>query len=170
MGFDKEWDREFGLWLDTMCRRSECKILSDLRGHDARARKPGPPAPSQPPGQPPPAGPAALAKPVLRFVEGAATEIVQTRYERDPAARASCLAHYGFVCQVCGFDFERRFGELGAGFIHVHHLEQLAVTAQEHTVDPIRDLRPVCPNCHAMLHRRNPPLTPDELRALMRLN
>ncbi len=169
-GFDKEWDREFGAWLETMRRTSGRKILADFRGHDAQPR--GTSAKAVPPNlpeRPPSASPVLTAKPVPRYVEGAATEIVQTRYERDPAARAACLAHYGLACQVCGFDFEQRFGELGTGFIHVHHLDQLAVTAQEHEVDPIKDLRPVCPNCHAMLHRRCPPLALVELRALMRL-
>lgn len=168
-GFDEEWDHEFGVWLETKCRASSRKILADLRGHDPQPRGAGggpvPPHRSEPP---PSARPVTPAKPVPRYVEGAATEIVQTRYERDPAARAACLAHYGLACQVCGFDFEQRFGDLGAGFIHVHHLEPLAITAQQHAVDPIRDLRPVCPNCHAMLHRRSPPLPLEELRARRR--
>lgn len=168
LSFDGQWNREFAAWLDAMCRESGRKILADLRGYDAGEARPAATGSMPPPvGPRPAASPAVVPQPILGYVEGTATEIVQTRYERDPAARAACLAHYGLACQVCGFDFGRRFGEFGAGFIHVHHLEQLAITAQEHPVDPVKDLRPVCPNCHAMLHRRRPPLTLEELRAII---
>ena len=55
---------------------------------------------------------------------------------------------------VCEFNFEAFYGERGKGFIHVHHLSSLAEIGQEYEVDPVNDLRPVCPNCHAMLHRK----------------
>lgn len=100
-----------------------------------------------------------------RAKEGRAIEVLQTRYERDPQLRTACLAHFGYSCTVCGLTFEVRYGALGAKFIHVHHLRPLA--DGEHPVDPLVDLRPVCPNCHAMLHRQTPPLSPDELRALL---
>ena len=100
------------------------------------------------------------------FREGALFDVVQSRRERDPAVRAACLDAHGYACSVCGFDFARRYGPLGARFTHVHHLKPLADGECE--VDPVEDLRPVCPNCHAMLHRRSPPLSLDELLALLR--
>lgn len=102
------------------------------------------------------------------FIEGTANQITQTRYERNPYARIACLEHYGFTCSVCTFNFVSRYGKLGSNFIHVHHLTQVATIGKAYTVDPINDLRPVCPNCHAMLHRRNPPLTIDELSSLLK--
>lgn len=102
------------------------------------------------------------------FIEGTANQITQTRYERNPYARIACLEHYGFTCSVCTFNFVSRYGKLGSNFIHVHHLTQVATIGKAYTVDPINDLRPVCPNCHAMLHRRNPPLTIDELKSLLK--
>jgi 5-methylcytosine-specific restriction protein A len=98
------------------------------------------------------------------YTEGTANQITQTRYERNPHARVACINHYGYSCSVCEFDFEKRFGELGKNFIHVHHLTQVATVGKTYQVDPILDLRPVCPNCHAMLHRQNPPLTIEELK------
>lgn len=98
------------------------------------------------------------------YTEGRANQITQTRYERNPHARVACINHYGYSCSVCEFDFEKRFGELGKNFIHVHHLTQVATVGKTYKVDPIKDLRPVCPNCHAMLHRQNPPLTIEELK------
>lgn len=98
------------------------------------------------------------------YTEGTASQITQTRYERNPYARVACIKHYGYSCSVCEFDFEKRFGELGKNFIHVHHLTQVATAGKTYEVDPIKDLRPVCPNCHAMLHKQNPPLTIEELK------
>lgn len=104
----------------------------------------------------------------IKFREGAAVEVLQTRYERDPRARELCLDHHGYKCVVCGFDFEERYGNIGKGFIHVHHLEQLARGGEEREVDPIADLCPVCPNCHAMLHyKRREPLSIEALKIIL---
>jgi len=99
-----------------------------------------------------------------RYWEGAVRRIAVDAYERDPRARKACLKHHGLICCVCGFDFAKAYGDLGKGFIHVHHLKQLSDIGSEYEVDPIIDLVPVCPNCHAMLHKRNPPLSPEDLR------
>ncbi|MBF2077835.1 MAG: HNH endonuclease [Synechococcales cyanobacterium T60_A2020_003] len=48
--------------------------------------------------------------------------------------------------------FEEKFGSSAQGFIQVHHLKPLSEIQVEYEVDPIADLRPVCPNCHAMIH------------------
>lgn len=96
--------------------------------------------------------------------EGALTRVTVNRYERNPWARQACLNHYGTTCQACGLDFEKMYGSLGKGFIHVHHVVDLATIGAKYEVDPIKDLRPVCPNCHAMLHRETPAMTVDELR------
>ncbi|WP_175752305.1 HNH endonuclease [Burkholderia anthina] len=71
------------------------------------------------------------------------------------------------MCVVCAFDFGTKYGALGEGFIHVHHLRPLSQIKEEHEVDPIADLRPVCPNCHAMLHRGSRVLTVEELKQLI---
>ncbi len=99
--------------------------------------------------------------------EGAVRRISVNAYERNPEARQKCLAHYGASCFICGFDFAKTYGEVGQGFIHVHHLRQLSEIGEKYEVDPIRDLRPVCPNCHAMIHRRKPAYSIDEIRALL---
>jgi len=58
---------------------------------------------------------------------------------------------------------------LGAGFIEVHHQYRSTAPWTTEDGDPVRDLVPVCPNCHAMLHRgREVPLTVNELRTVMR--
>jgi 5-methylcytosine-specific restriction protein A len=98
------------------------------------------------------------------YVEGAKKHVSSTRYERNPHARKACIEHYGAKCVVCDFEFGRVYGDLGAGFIHVHHLDPVSQAREARPVDPVKDLRPVCPNCHAMLHRESPPIDVKELR------
>lgn len=99
--------------------------------------------------------------------EGAKKTIIVNAFERNAKARQLCIMHYGSICIVCDFDFEKTYGELGKGFIHVHHLTPIADIGEHYEVDPIKDMRPVCPNCHAMLHRDEPPLTIEELKSLI---
>jgi predicted HNH restriction endonuclease len=100
--------------------------------------------------------------------EGNRALVYVNRYERDARTRAACIRFFGVACSVCGFEFGRVYGDIGNGFIHVHHLAPLSMAGKAHRVDPKKDLRPVCPNCHEMLHRRSPPFTIDELKARVR--
>jgi len=102
------------------------------------------------------------------LMEGAARQVRVNAYERNPVARLRCIQHYGTRCGVCEVEFEARYGDVGKGFIHVHHLRSIATAKRSYQVDPVKDLRPVCPNCHAMLHRKEPPFTIEELRARLR--
>lgn len=116
--------------------------------------------------------PAALAEEVTspeRFWEGATRQITVDAYERDPRARKACLAHHGYSCLICGFNFEEAFGKLGAGFIHVHHLRPLSEIGEEYEVDPIKDMIPICPNCHAMIHQQKPALTIQKVKRALKL-
>ena len=99
-----------------------------------------------------------------QFSEGAVTKTFVNVYERNPVARTKCINYYGYKCFVCNFDFEGCYGEIGRSFIHVHHLLELSNIKGEYVVDPINDLRPVCPNCHAMIHRKKPALSIEQLR------
>ncbi|MGI2172402.1 HNH endonuclease [Shewanella sp. MF05960] len=60
------------------------------------------------------------------FTEGALKQVTINAYERDPKARKACIAKFGAICQVCDFDFEKTYGAIGKGFIHVHHKVDLA--------------------------------------------
>jgi 5-methylcytosine-specific restriction protein A len=102
------------------------------------------------------------------FPEGALTRIMVNKYERDPQAREECLQHWGYRCLVCDFSFEDRYGPLGQNFIHVHHTIELSLVPRGYRVNPINDLRPVCPNCHAMLHQVQPALTVEQLKQHLR--
>lgn len=104
----------------------------------------------------------------LRYSEGTSTRVVVNAYERSAEARAECIRHYGAKCVVCAFDFRVAYGEIGAGVIHVHHLIPLADIKRAYKVDPVKDLRPVCPNCHAIIHIARPALTIERLKSILR--
>ncbi len=100
--------------------------------------------------------------------EGSVRKVLVNRYERDRSARNKCIEHHGVSCAVCSFDFKETYGSVGKDFIHVHHLVPISSVGEDYQVDPIADLIPVCPNCHAMLHkRRDRPYDIQELRNLM---
>lgn len=104
------------------------------------------------------------------ITEGSQKSVVVNRFERDPKARAKCIKYHGKRCSVCDIDFSEVYGDIGEGFIHVHHIKPLSELKRKYIVDPINDLIPVCPNCHAMLHKFKPVGTVRELKKLMRKN
>ena len=104
------------------------------------------------------------------FTEGAVRQVSINAYDRNPVARARCIEVYGSACVVCGFSFEEVYGAETLGCIHVHHLHPLSVIGTEYQVDPVTDLRPVCPNCHAVIHRTGtePPRSIEEVKAMIK--
>jgi len=107
---------------------------------------------------------------IISLPEGAVARIEVNRYERNALNREACIMIHGCSCKVCGLDFERVFGTIGRGFIHVHHVVPVSVLGQDYIINPAIDLVPVCPNCHAMIHRRNPPFTVEELKGIILAN
>ncbi len=101
------------------------------------------------------------------MTEGARKQITVNAYERNPQARKKCIEVHGCTCAACGFDFENTYGPRGRGFIHVHHIRPISSIGQSYELKPERDLIPLCPNCHAMVHRSDPPATVEELRTLI---
>lgn len=100
------------------------------------------------------------------YYEGSLLQTLINRYERNPIARRRCIEKYGCVCQVCGMDFGEVYGDLGKGFIHVHHIVPISTQKGErHRIDPENSLVPVCPNCHAMLHKGR--LSIEELKEII---
>jgi predicted HNH restriction endonuclease len=101
------------------------------------------------------------------LVEGASFTVQVSAFERNPVARQKCIAHYGTGCSVCGFNFGFTYGSSSEGYIHVHHLKPLAFIGEEYVIDPIKDLRPVCANCHAVIHLRQPPYSIEEVKNML---
>ncbi len=104
-------------------------------------------------------------EPGHKYIEGSKRQVRVNAFERDPRARKACLTHHGHDCAVCGFNFQSCYGKMGKNFIHVHHLKPLSLTDGEYELDPVADLRPVCPNCHAMLHHGKRVLSIKELKS-----
>lgn len=89
------------------------------------------------------------------FEEGKTKQVFVNSFERNKRARQECINYYGeYKCQICGFNFEKVYGEIGKDFIEVHHKVPLSEIGNNYIVNPKNDLLPVCPNCHAMLHRK----------------
>jgi len=109
----------------------------------------------------------AAATSVGEYKEGELYEVVCNQYERNRKAREACIALKGYRCAVCGMDFESLYGEIGRGFIHVHHLVPISSIGESYDVNPATDLVPVCPNCHNMLHKKEPPYTIEELKEML---
>ena len=103
----------------------------------------------------------------MTLPEGTVRQTSVTRYERNRAARSLCIEHHGVSCTVCDFNFERVYGEVGQGFIEVHHLTPISQTKAAHYINLIRNMRPICPNCHAMIHRKNPPYAMREIKEMI---
>jgi 5-methylcytosine-specific restriction protein A len=104
---------------------------------------------------------------VRLYAEGKCREITAKTYDRSTHARQECVKNHGYRCAACGFDFGSVYGALGKNFIEVHHLKPIADIGQNYDIDPVRDLRPVCANCHRMLHRQKPPLAIEDLRTCL---
>jgi 5-methylcytosine-specific restriction protein A len=101
------------------------------------------------------------------FKEGASKTITVNQYERSKVARSKCLEHHGYKCVVCLFDFEKTYGEIGKKYIHVHHIVPISEIGREYELNPVNDLIPICPNCHAMIHIKRPALSIEELKQII---
>ncbi len=101
-----------------------------------------------------------------QYIEGAKKTITVNTYERDNNARNKCIEIHGLKCSVCNMSFEEIYGSIGIGFIHVHHITPLSEIEENYLVNPETDLMPVCPNCHAMLHRPKETLSIETLRKM----
>jgi 5-methylcytosine-specific restriction protein A len=78
------------------------------------------------------------------------------------------LPIWGYDCVVCGSSFVCCYGSIGKDYIHVHHLVELSSLGRDYEVDAVQDLRPVCPDCHAMVHQRRPAFSIAELHRWLR--
>lgn len=103
----------------------------------------------------------------LGFPDGALSRVVRNRYERDRRNRVAALAIHGNTCLGCGIDMAEKYGQFAAGVIEVHHIQPVSEIVSSKRINPRTDLVPLCPNCHSVVHLRNPPYTIDELQGLV---
>ncbi len=100
--------------------------------------------------------------------EGAKKSVLVNAYERSNEARRQCIEHWGYNCQLCGILLEDFYDSYGSSFIHVHHRIPLSQIKKSYIVDPIKDMLPICPNCHAILHRIESDNPIGELRKIIK--
>ena len=102
------------------------------------------------------------------FPEGAKQTVQVNRFERSSEARTRCIEFHGTRCKICEMGFAETYGFFAKDFIHVHHITPLPEISDRYEVNPETDLIPVCPNCHAMLHRKENgmPMTVERLKQL----
>ena len=99
--------------------------------------------------------------------EGKARKRYTTYYERNPLYRKKAIEIHGVTCMACGMDFRSTYGDRGAGFIHVHHNKPVSESGTTR-INPRTDMSVVCPNCHAMIHRkRDETLTIEDVKDLL---
>ena len=101
------------------------------------------------------------------FFEGVISIVQVNKYERNPLARRICIHHFGCFCNICKFDFYRKYGEWGKNYIHVHHIIPISSLKKEYIIDPENDLIPICPNCHSIIHRKAEMLTVDQMKQII---
>lgn len=154
-GYDVDLTR--GLCVKEVDEKTFAKVkeVLDSAGAKPQWKKPHPDAPKK-------------FQAVRNYIEGEHILRQTEGPERDPAARRECIRGHGTNCSVCGLSFESEYGEIGIGYIEVHHLHPLGGSCGERIVDPKEDMCPICPNCHAMIHRKDPPFGIDELKNLYR--
>lgn len=110
------------------------------------------------------------------LVEGAKKQVTVNAYERNPLARIACINHYRkknngrLKCEICGFDFGKVYGDEFIEKIHIHHLVEISSIGAEYEIDAIKDLLPVCPNCHMIAHSRKPAYSPEEIKSMINNN
>lgn len=103
------------------------------------------------------------------LIEGSVRQITVNAYERNARARTKCIEAHGTTCCICKFNFGEMYGPIADGYIHVHHIKPLSEIQEQYIVNPVEDLRPVCPNCHAVLHLNSECRSIEEVANLLRL-
>jgi len=106
----------------------------------------------------------------VRLIEGATSRVVVNRFERNREGRSVCLKAHGFSCKVCGIILEATYGPVGKEAIHVHHLVPISRMRKKYRLNPKKHLVPICPNCHYIVHRREPPFTLIQVRRMLKAN
>lgn len=106
------------------------------------------------------------------FAEGERQKRETNFFKRNPKLRHEAIRRHGSICIACQFNFEKRYGEAGKGYIEIHHLNPFAERSDAISGKPIRtkaeDVVPLCANCHRVVHRTRPCMTLDALMSTIR--
>lgn len=108
----------------------------------------------------------------LEFPEGKEYQKKHFARERNQtlikeAKRKFKETHGSLYCQICNFNFEKKYGKIGLDFIEGHHTIPISEMKEGHKTK-VKDIALVCSNCHRMLHRRRPWIKMKELKNLIK--
>ncbi|MDD5790924.1 MAG: HNH endonuclease [Spirochaetia bacterium] len=113
-----------------------------------------------------------------QIIEGVSDTRTIKIKERSRKLRAAAVDYYKkemgtLRCYVCGFSFEEKYGELGTDYIEIHHEKPICnyddKGFQEFVNDAVKNLKPLCANCHRMIHRNTQkPLSVEKLKQIIK--
>ena len=102
----------------------------------------------------------------IEYKEGKVQVKYGIKFERNHYLRQKAIEIHGTSCKVCGFNFEKMYGNTGKNIIEIDHLKPMYTIRKKISVNPETDLIPLCSNCHKMIHRKKAkPLTLEELKS-----
>lgn len=96
--------------------------------------------------------------------EGESKTVLTKSYERSRKLRNAAIEYFSrngiITCDCCGFEFKSFYGEkYGTSCIEIHHLKPIFQYAGKNVVqtidDALRNVLPVCPNCHRVIHKNS---------------
>ena len=97
--------------------------------------------------------------------------------KRSHRLRSAAIDHYRksngkIYCEVCGFCFEDVYGEIGKGFVEIHHTKPVYQYSDDgfesYLTEAIKRVKPLCANCHRMIHYNvKRPLSLEELKKIV---
>lgn len=111
---------------------------------------------------------------VMEAPEGRVLTYLHIRRERNASLvrkkKALFTERYGrLFCEICIFDYEKRYGPHGRGFIETHHTRPVSeLDPDDGSVVKLTDLLLICASCHRMIHHKRPWLTPEALKSKIR--
>ena len=94
--------------------------------------------------------------------------------ERSSTNARKVKQKLGYTCEVCGFNFKEKFGDISLNkkkeeFIEAHHKIPIHTLPENETIEfKIEDFAVLCSNCHRMAHKRKEPYTIEELKGFLK--
>lgn len=108
-----------------------------------------------------------LGNDIRAFSEGLAAQKEITVFKRCAKLVAEVKAEREPICECCGFDFKRIYGNIGDGYTECHHMDPLYKRAGKNLPTSKDEVALLCANCHRMVHRTRDGYTIAEVKAEM---
>lgn len=115
--------------------------------------------------------PVAIEMPKVSQPQEKVESLTEESAEKDEKSiKKACLEYYGAICDLCGFDYGYTYGEAFENMIEIHNVKHTHEVGNEISpdTDPIKDLIPICCNCHQVIHSQNPPISIEKMREMIK--